>query len=223
MNKQKIPDKPKKKNKIRSEDKEKFNKFYQELNDFYEVNQKVFLEKENKSKYECQFDEKQNLFQLNNYDYNLFDSFGVIKDKKLYINYCEMIYLRQIGVIKCNELVESKYKNKNYEMLYLYSYLRRNGKIFYCCSHLNKKAEHFLISYDDTENFKNKNIDSIICLHSTKSISFREIEIIIAKSKEIIEKLKPKNSLEPNIVVAFCEGINITFIKINNNILNNID
>ena len=41
---------PKKKNKIRSEDKEKFNKFYQELNDFYEVNQKVFLEKENKSK-----------------------------------------------------------------------------------------------------------------------------------------------------------------------------
>lgn len=223
MKKQKIPDKPKKKNKIRSEDKEKFNKFYQELNDFYEANQNGLIEKTNKSKYECQFDEGQNLFQIINYDYNLFDSFGVIKEKKLYINYYELFYLKQIGVIKCNDAIESKYKNKNYEMIYLYSYLRRNGKIVYCCSHLNKNADHFLISYDTTENYKNKKIDSIICLHSTKTISFKEIETIITKSKEIIEKIKSRNSSELNTVIAFCEGINITLIKINNNILNKID
>ena len=57
MNSQKLPIKPKKRNKfIDEKDKEKIAKYYKEIEEFNETNRKIILEKKNKCKYTLQFD-----------------------------------------------------------------------------------------------------------------------------------------------------------------------
>ena len=94
MNSQKLPIKPKKRNKFTAEkDKEKIAKYYKEIEEFNETNRKIILEKKNKCKYTLQFDSESKLYFLDEYDYNQFDSFGFIKDKKIYFNQSESIYV----------------------------------------------------------------------------------------------------------------------------------
>ena len=213
MNSQKLPIKPKKRNKfIDEKDKEKIAKYYKEIEEFNETNRKIILEKKNKCKYTLQFDSESKLYFLDEYDYNQFDSFGFIKDKKIYFNQIESIYLYQIGYV----LIETELLPEDPSMFNLYSYLRRNGKIVSCCDYLYESFNNYVILYDDNEQFKSKKISEIIFMHTEKSINFDTMQTVIQTSEKIMKKVN-QNVKNVDVIVAFTEGINITFIKLSNN------
>ena len=213
MNSQKLPIKPKKRNKfIDEKDKEKIAKYYKEIEEFNETNRKIILEKKNKCKYTLQFDSESKLYFLDEYDYNQFDSFGFIKDKKIYFNQIESIYLYQIGYV----LIETELLPEDPSMFNLYSYLRRNGKIVSCCDYLDESFNNFVIISDDNEQFKSKKISEIIFMHTEKSINFDTMQTVIQTSEKIMKKVN-QNVKNVDVIVAFTEGINITFIKLSNN------
>ena len=213
MNSQKLPIKPKKRNKfIDEKDKEKIAKYYKEIEESNETNRKIILEKKNKCKYTLQFDSESKLYFLDEYDYNQFDSFGFIKDKKIYFNQIESIYLYQIGYV----LIETELLPEDPSMFNLYSYLRRNGKIVSCCDYLDESFNNYVIIYDDNEQFKSKKISEIIFMHTEKSINFDTMQTVIQTSEKIMKKVN-QNVKNVDVIVAFTEGINITFIKLSNN------
>lgn len=213
MNKQKLPIKPKKRNKfIDEKDKEKIEKYYKEIEEFNENNRKIVLEKNSKCKYKVKYDAEKKMYYLDEYDYNQFESFGLIKDKKIFFNQNEAIYLYQIGYLS----FESEPLPDDPSMFNLYSFLRRNGKIVSCCEYFDDSFNKFVIVYDDNEQFKNKKINEIIYMHTDKSINYDTIETVIKTSEQIIKKVNEK-AKDVDLIVAFTEGINITFIKLKNN------
>ena len=215
MNSQKLPMKPKKRNKfIDEKDKEKISKYYKEIKEFNETNQTILLEKKNKCKYKLKFDSETNYYFLDEYDYNQFDSFGFIKDKKIFFNQIESIYLYQIGYVS----IESELLPEDPSMFNLYSYLRRNGKIVSCCDYIDESFKHYVIVYDDNDQFKSKKINEIIFMHTEKSINFDTMQTVIKTSEKIMKQVN-QHLKKVDVIVAFTEGINITFIKLNNNFM----
>lgn len=59
------------------------------------------------------------------YDKSKFDSFGIIKNKKLFLKRIEAEYLIELGYL--DKSIEDKYQESS--LKYLYGYLRRAGKI----------------------------------------------------------------------------------------------
>ena len=53
-------------------------------------------------------------------------------------------------------------------------------------------------------------------MHTEKSINFDTMQTVIQTSEKIMKKVN-QNVKNVDVIVAFTEGINITFIKLSNN------
>lgn len=121
----------------------------------------------------------------------------------------EAFYLEQIGLITVSP--ECKFGNpKNF----LYSYLRRGGKIVKCGVNLNLTLNfqefEFYCVYDTLEDYRDDNISSVIRAHYEDKISFQLIEESIKVSAAIGKATK-----DANIMIAFVSGGSVTFMEIN--------
>ena len=81
---------------------------------------------------------------------------------------------------------------------------------------VDESFNNYVIIYDDNEQFKSKKISEIIFMHTEKSINFDTMQTVIQTSEKIMKKVN-QNVKNVDVIVAFTEGLNITFIKLSNN------
>jgi hypothetical protein len=219
---QKIPKGPKKKDfKIKNEDKERIKKYYVELDNFYKNNNEFLKKTIQDTNYLCNYDKDNKLFFLNKFDNNKFESFGVLKNGILFLSLNEVFYLNQIGLIKIEE--EENLIYENIDLINLYSYLRRSGKIIKCCDLLWKEKDNnnikkiynkYFLVFNDLEKYKRKLVDYIIFQNSSKEINFNVLTNIFKDSEQILNIYENKNQ-SYKILLALSNKITITFLKIN--------
>jgi hypothetical protein len=191
---QKIPKGPKKKDfKIKNEDKERIKKYYVELDNFYKNNNEFLKKTIQDTNYLCNYDKDNKLFFLNKFDNNKFESFCVLKNGILFLSLNEVFYLNQIGLIKIEE--EENLIYENIDLINLYSYLRRSGKIIKCCDLLWKEKDNnnikkiynnYFLVFNDLEKYKRKIVDYIIFQNSSKEINFNVLTNIFKDSEQIL-------------------------------------
>ena len=219
---QKIPKGPKKKSyKIKNEDIENIKKYYVDLDSFYKNNEDIYNKSINESKFLCNYDKDNKLFYIKEFAHSKFDSFGILKDKILYLSFNEVFYLNQIGLIKIQE--EKNLIYDNIDLINLYSYLRRSGKIIKCCDLLWKEKDNnnikkiynnYFLVFNDLEKYKRKLVDYIIFQNSSKEINFNVLTNIFKDSEQILNIYENKNQ-SYKILLALSNKITITFLKIN--------
>ncbi len=219
---QKIPKGPKKKDfKIKNEDKERIKKYYVELDNFYKNNNEFLKKTIQDTNYLCNYDKDNKLFFLNKFDNNKFESFGVLKNGILFLSLNEVFYLNQIGLIKIEE--EENLIYENIDLINLYSYLRRSGKIIKCCDLLWKEKENtniqtiyknYFLVFEDLNKYKTNKVDYIIYQSSSKEFNFNSFNNIFENSSNIL-KLYENNNPMVKILLASSNGITITFLKLN--------
>ena len=219
---QKIPKGPKKRDfKIKNEDKEKIKKYYVELDNFHKNNNEILIESIKDTKYLCNYDKDNKLFFIKKFENNKFESFGVIKNGILFLSFNEVFYLNQIGLIKIEE--EENLIYENIDLINLYSYLRRSGKIIKCCDLLWKEKDNlniqaiyknYFLVFEDLNKYKTKKVDYIICQSSSKEFNFNSFNNIFENSSNIL-KLYENNNPLVKILLASSNGITITFLKLN--------
>jgi len=219
---QKIPKGPKKKGfKIKNEDKERIKKYYVELDNFYKNNEELLNKSIKDSKYLCNYDKDNKLFFIKEFDINKFESFGIIKNGILFLSLNEVFYLNQIGLIKIEE--EENLIYENIDLINLYSYLRRSGKIIKCCDLLWKEKDNnniktiyknYFLIFDNLNSYKSKKVDYIICQSSKEEFNFNSFNNIFENSSNILNLYENKNLLV-KILLATSNGITITFLKLN--------
>ena len=227
---QKIPKGPKKKSyKIKNEDIENIKKYYVDLDSFYKNNEDIYNKSINESKFLCNYDKDNKLFYIKEFDHSKFDSFGILKDKILYLSYNEVFYLNQIGLIKIQE--EKNLIYDNIDLINLYSYLRRSGKIIKCCdllwkekdnNNIQNKYQIYFLVFDDLNKFKNKLVDYIIFQSSFGKFNFELFNNIFKDTENILNIFENKNPLY-KILLASSNEITITLLEINKEKIPNIN
>ena len=238
MNEQKIPQKMKKRsNELKKEDKEKCEKYYSDVKDFIDRNNKLVENKNKEIKYIFKFDKSCNFFTLdhNDYDHQSFESFGYYeKNKKLfYLSIEEAFYLKQIGIISFQENFD--FNSDDLIKINLYSYLKRSGKVPFSCKILSlldvdkndivKELDKYFILIKDFENYKRHKIESIIYQHDAgEKLNFLLIQKVIENAKNIVDLFKKMNKLKDDfeikyeLIICFTQGISLTFLKVDNKI-----
>ena len=132
MSDQKLPQKMKKKANLKEEDKEKCEDYYSEVKNFVEKNITTMTKKLEELTYFCEYNKEKNIFIGNEYN-QILESYGYYNKnkKKMYLSVEEAFYLNQVGLIGFKP--EFIFDDLNIVNLYLYSYLRRGGKIPIVC------------------------------------------------------------------------------------------
>ena len=231
---QKIPMKPHKKNgKLNTIDIEKLSTFYSDLQTFYDTNNNHFKHKQTQIKYECFHNKDTNEFYLTNFDHQTFHNYGYINNKILYLNVYEMLYLRQIALIKLHipksdnnnddtQIISNIYSTCNLTMLYLYTYFIQGNKLpKFPPSNINPNHnyDNFILLYENTSSLKQNILSSLIYLithTSTTSFSFTyaDFHSILNKSTSLQQSLNPHHPLINDVYLAIYEDNDFTFIQI---------
>ena len=232
---QKIPVKPHKKNgKLNTIDIEKLSSFYSDLKGFYDTNNNHFKHKQTQIKYECFHNKDTNEFYLTNFDHQTFHNYGYIHNKILYLNVYEMLYLRQIALIKLHipstddtnnnsddtQIISNIYSTCNLTMLYLYTYFIQGNKIpKFPPSNINPNHyyDNFILLYENTSSLKQNTLSSLIYLishTSTSSFSFTysDFHSILNKSTSLQQSIN--TTLLNEVYLAIYEDNDFTFIQI---------
>lgn len=212
-NNQAIPNKPKKRNnKLTMEDKDKIKQYYIDLQEFFKKNE----EKELTPKYKCNYNKDHSYYFTTEYDYQTFKSFGLIKnkDKELRLTSTEVWYLTQIGLIALNGF-EINVAQENIYLFHLYSYLRRSGKIVSMGELISKEYSNYLFLYETMNDYKEKTSSSLIYQYTSSTIQYPDFDIILSTAQKLFELFSIQNKANCPVSIAFCSGINITFITVN--------
>lgn len=209
-NKQSISNKPKKRNnKLTTEDKEKIKQYYTDLIEFYDKNnEKAFT-----PKYKCNYNNEKNYYYITEYDHQTFESFGLIKDKELILTSTEVWYLHQIELIALDGF-KLYLSEENIPMFHLYSYLRRSGKIVSMIELISKEYASYLFIFETMNDYKEKTSFSLIYQYTCPTIKFEDMNMILSTGRKLFEIASIKNKASCPVSIAFCSGINITFISI---------
>lgn len=165
MSDQKIPQKMKKRANLREEDKEKCEDYYSEVKNFVVKNIAAMERKSEELTYFFEYNKDKNLFISDEYN-QILETYGYYdkNQKKMHLSLEEAFYLNQIGSIGLKP--DFNFDDLNLVNLYLYSYLRRSGKIPIVCKIIllieeKNKIEDELNSKDkmDKNNEKDNKID----------------------------------------------------------------
>ena len=231
---QKIPIKPHKKNvKLNATDIQKLSSFYSDLQSFYDINNNHFKHKQTQIKYECFHNKDTNQFYITNFDHQTFHNYGYIHNKILYLTVYEMLYLRQIALIKLHlpstednddtQIISNIYSTCNLTMLYLYTYLIQGNKIpkFPPADiNLNHHYDNFILLYETSSSLKQNKPNALVYLishTSTTAFSFTysDFHSILDKSITLQQSLHTTNlSLINDVYLAIYEDNDFTFIQI---------
>jgi len=227
---QKIPKRPKKKGyKINNEEKEKIQKYYIELDTFYNNNKETLNNSIENLNFLCNFNKDDKLYFIKNFENSKFESFGIIKEGILFLSPNEVFYLNQIGLLKIEE--EENFIYENISLINLYSYLRRSGKIIKCCdllwkekdnNNIQNKYQIYFLVFDDLNKFKNKLVDYIIFQSSFGKFNFELFNNIFKDTENILNIFENKNPLY-KILLASSNEITITLLEINKEKIPNIN
>jgi hypothetical protein len=224
---QKLPNIPKKKNFLSEHDKQNIKKFYEELKNFYNENNDYLNNSLIKTKYICIKDDINNEYFIDNYDRQKFYDYGIVKNKKLIVCLNEIFYLNQIGLITFKNFELSETISNNINLLNLYCYLKRKGKIIKCLELYKDKLnyipslENYLLIYENTEDFNLNNFSYLIYNYISDSINYDIINNLIINFNLILKIFSNKNSSSPKeneeeekFLLAITQGTSITFLSI---------
>jgi hypothetical protein len=130
-------------------------------------------------------------------------TFGLIKEKKLYLTHEEYSYLVDIGYVAGEEVkLKDTFKN------ILYSYLKRATKMVSCLEHRYSDMSEYYVVYKDTDMFKSNTMQYVVKLVRDKMFTLDMVSEYLEKKKIIDEKVE--------LLLAIVSSSNsVTFIKAN--------
>ena len=233
---QAIPVKPHKKNcKLTATDASKLSSFYADLQCFYDANDSHFQRKQSQIKYECFHNEDTNQFYITNFDHQTFHNYGHIHDKVLYLTVYEMLYLRQIALIKLHlpstddndsngdaHIISNIYSTCNLTMLYLYTYLVQGSKIpkFPPSDvNANRRYDNFILLYENTSSLKQGKLSALIYLlphtsPSTFSFTHADFHSVLDNSIALQRSLCTGSPPVSEVYLAIYEDNDFTFVLV---------
>ena len=221
---QKLPNIQKKKNFVSGQDIQNINDYYTDLKNFYNENNIHLNNSLINTKYICIKDDN-NEYYIDNYDKQKFFDFGIIKNKKLYVSLKEIFYLNQIGLINIKNFDINDITCNNINLLNLYCYLKRNGKIIKCLEFYKDdlknitSLENYLLIYNNKNEYNSNKISNIIYNFSSDLLNYNLINLLLKNSQTILNFFSSNNSSlnedEQDIfLLAITQGTSITFLSI---------
>jgi len=221
---QKLPNIPKKKNFLSEHDIQNINDYYTDLKNFYNENNIHLNNYLINTKYICIKDDN-NEYYIDNYDKQKFFDFGIIKNKKLYVSLKEIFYLNQIGLINIKNFDINDITCNNINLLNLYCYLKRNGKIIKCLEFYKDdlknitSLENYLLIYNNKNEYNSNKISNIIYNFSSDLLNYNLINLLLKNSQTILNFFLLNNSSlyeeeQEIFLLAITQGTSITFLSI---------
>jgi len=221
---QKLPNIPKKKNILTEHDKQNIKDYYSQLQNFYNENNIHLNNSLINTKYICIKDDN-NEYYIDNYDKQKFFDFGIIKNKKLYVCLKEIFYLNQIGLLNIKNFDINDITCNNINLLNLYCYLKRNGKIIKCLEFYKDdlknitSLENYLLIYNNKNEYNSNKISNIIYNFSSDLLNYNLINLLLKNSQTILNFFSSNNSSlyedeQDLFLLAITQGTSITFLSI---------
>ena len=137
----------------------------------------------------------------------------------------EIFYLNQIGLINIKNFDINDITCNNINLLNLYCYLKRNGKIIKCLEFYKDdlknitSLENYLLIYNNKNEYNSNKISNIIYNFSSDLLNYNLINLLLKNSQTILNFFSSNNSSlnedEQDIfLLAITQGTSITFLSI---------